>query len=224
MKNTAHPGSIDAVLDRLLEFVVLGKAHLAIGRGISDKASNDPALTNTTPAFWGLTLTAHFDIAQLIAFKLFDPRRGTMTIEYLLSECEHRPNEFRNGSPSQVNAAITIARTQIANLNAPLKPIRAKRNRIIAHTDPTLVTNPEALARQVQVTISDLNQIFGTSGLILNEINLLLRDTTSVLELIQASDYESLFTLIEEAKCAQIKAYETEFNQRWPYPKPRKCS
>jgi len=146
-----------------------------------------------------------------------------MTIEYLLAKCEVRKKQSKYAQPAHIQAAVDIARTQISNLEAPLKPIRAKRNRIIAHADPTLVFNPQKLASVVQVTLSDLNRIFATAGAILNEMNRLFRDTTSILDLIGADDFKSVVQLVAEAECAQIRAYEAEFKELWPYPKPKLC-
>ena len=63
-----------------MELVALGKAHTEIGRGLGRDIGADSAIANVAPVFWGTTMTAHLDTAQLIAFKLFDPRKGTMTV------------------------------------------------------------------------------------------------------------------------------------------------
>jgi hypothetical protein len=94
-----------------------------------------------------MTLTSHLDIAQLMAFKLFDTRRGTMTIDYLLDRAAECPGSFQKATPSQVSGIIADSRSQIASIEVPLAPLRAKRNRILAHVDPTIIGNPEQVAK-----------------------------------------------------------------------------
>jgi hypothetical protein len=116
-------------LDRLIQMVVFGKAHIKIGRGLGNALKDDAALAQTAPAFWGMTLQAHLDIAQIVAFKLFDTHHGTMTVKYLLTTAAELKGAFPNTTASQVEAIIKTANAQIDNLSAPLKQIRAKRNR-----------------------------------------------------------------------------------------------
>lgn len=111
-----------------------------------------PVIAHTAPTFWGMTIYAHFDMAQLIAFKLFDEQRNALTIEYLLDRAAEHPEVFPKGTAEQVAAIVGIAREQISNLSIHLIPIRAKRNRIIAHADSTIVRDPERLAKDTQVT------------------------------------------------------------------------
>jgi hypothetical protein len=209
-------------LSRLTEMVVLGVAHIKIGRGLGKMINEDPAIAHVAPAFWGLSMTAHLDAAQLIAFKLFDTRRGTMTVEYLLNRAEELKSSFGNATAGQVEEVIKIARTQMASLHDPLKKIRAKRNRVLAHADPSIISSPEKLAKHVELTFSDLNIVFGLGGQILNEVSLGFRGASQVFELLGADDYEMAVSLIADAKCAQIRSYEAEFG-RWDHLRPKKC-
>jgi len=209
------------VLARLTEVVVLGKAHLKIGSGIAKTVTADPVIANVAPVFWGMSMTAHLDAAQMFAFKLFDPRRGSMTIEYLLDKAAECSGDFQNASPSQVSAIIDAACTQVSSLAAPLQPLRTKRNRILAHMDPTIVRDPEKLAKETQVTFSDLNLIFRTAGDIVNRISVAFRDISSDLELIGDTDYEGAVQLIVDAKHAQVDRYEEEFKQPAPFSRPK---
>gem|GEM_PF-3721488 len=104
----------EKVLARLTEVVVLGRAHLKIGSGIAKTVTADPVIANVAPVFWGMSMTAHLDAAQMFAFKLFDPRRGSMTIEYLLDRAAECSEDFQNASSSQVSTIIDAARTQVS--------------------------------------------------------------------------------------------------------------
>ena len=169
-----------------------------------------------------MTLNAHLDIAQLVAFKLFDSRHGTMTVTFLLDRAEALKNSFANATPTQVEAVINTARVQITNLDAPLKKIHAKRSRLLAHLDPTIVTAPDELAKKISLTFSDLNLVLNTAGQILNEVSVAFRDSSPLYELIGADDYKTAVSLIADAKCAQVREYEAEFGS-WEQLRPRKC-
>jgi hypothetical protein len=152
---------------------------------VLDKSvSDDPAIAHVAPVFWSMSITAHLDLAQLIAFKLFDLRHGTMTVEYLLDRAEELKTSFPNATAGQVEAVVDIARGQIVSLGDSLKKIRAKRNRVLAHVDPAIVSSPEKLAKQVELTFSDLNLVLNTAGNILNEISVKFRDGWSLYEML----------------------------------------
>jgi hypothetical protein len=222
--NDAEREQFDKMLRRLTETVVLGKAHVTIGRGIAEQAGGDSVIAQVAPTFWGMTLTAHLDVAQLLAYKLFDTQGNAMTIESLLDTAEEHPDAFPHATPEEFRAIIGVARAHIKNLDSQLKPIRAKRNRVLAHADPTIIINPEKLAKEVKVTFSDLNQIFFFSGNILNEISRTFKDATSIMEIIGADDYKSAIDLIRDAKNAQVDAWEKEFTEPCPFPRPRNLS
>ena len=220
-KSTLPQEAFEKVLRRLTEFVVLGKAHLNIGRGLAQKMTADPVIAHVAPVFWSMSINAHIDVAQLIAFKLFDTRVGTMTIEYLLERAAECSNAFHKATPDQITAIIGIARKQIAGLASPLTSVRAKRNRFLAHLDPTIVRDPERLAKECQVTFSDLNLIFETAGSILNEVSVGYNETSTLFELIDEKDYEWAVQLIVDAKHQQVDDYEKEFKAAQTFLRPQ---
>jgi hypothetical protein len=210
----------ESSLAKLIESVLFGKAHVVIGRGLSAKVMADPVIAHTAPTFWGMTIYAHFDMAQLIAFKLFDEQRNALTIEYLLDRAAEHPEVFPKGTAEQVAAIVGIAREQISNLSIHLIPIRAKRNRIIAHADSTIVRDPERLAKDTQVTFSNLNAIFETAAGALNEISVAYRDVSPLWPLLGDDDFEVAVQLIVDAKHAQVDQYEKEFGPPAPFQRP----
>ena len=98
------PEVFEKALKRLMEMVMLGMTHIKIGRGLGQSVSDDPAIAHVAPVFWSMSITAHLDLAQLIAFKLFDLRHGTMTVEYLLDRAEELKTSFPNATAGQVEA------------------------------------------------------------------------------------------------------------------------
>jgi hypothetical protein len=213
----------EKMLSRLSDLLLFGKAHLKIGRGVGQMITSEPAISQVAPTFWGLTINAHLDIAQLLAFKLFDSRAGTLTLSVLLSHAEQNPTIFANTSHARLAAAIQIARTQISSLKKPLTRIAAKRNRLIAHLDQLIVNNPKKLEKAIAVTFSDLNYAFFIAAAVLNEMKVKFQDAMSDFELLYSSDYEMVGQLIVQAKCEQIKRYEAEFGP-WDGPRPKNCS
>src|SRR5579859_7027855 len=199
-------------LDRLIEMVVIGKEHVKIGHGLGQTLQGDPAIAQVAPVFWGMSLTAHLDAAELIAFKLFDTRAGTMTIGHLLAEAGKLKNAFGNATPLKVEAIVRIAHSQITErLTSPLKQIRSKRNRLLAHLDRTTVSDPEKVAEQVKVTFSDLNVIFDVAGRVLNDVSVVFCDVSPSYDMMGSEDYKRAIDLIVDAKCAQIRNCEAEF-------------
>src|SRR5262249_46223829 len=102
------------------------------------------------------------------------------------------------------------------------KTIYAKRNRIIAHLEQTVVYDPAKVEKVTQVTFSDLNEVFLFTESILNELAGAFRDTVASFDLIGVSDYEVVGDWIVRGKCAHLKEYESQFG-RWEGSRPKKC-
>lgn len=190
METLPRVKKFEKTMERLIELVVLGRAHLQIGRGIAKLMTEDPVIRDVARVFWGMSITAHLDAAQMFAFKLFDPRNGSMTIPYLLERAKECSADFQKATPEQVSALALDANRDILAIAAALKPLRAKRNRILAHVDPTIVCDPEKLEAETKITFGDLDGIFGTAGKILNNVSVAFRDNSSILEIMGAADYQ----------------------------------
>ncbi|MGB6875890.1 MAG: hypothetical protein WBD87_07625 [Candidatus Acidiferrales bacterium] len=221
METHSRREKFEKIIERLTEFIVLGKAHVEIGKGIANTITGDPVISGVAPVFWGMSITAHIDAAQMFAFKLFDTRSGSMTVQYLLERAQECSTDFQRATPEQVSALIRDACTDIRGIADSLKPLRAKRNRILAHVDSTIVGDPGRLAKETKVTFGDLDRIFGAGGKIVNTISGAFRDISSSLVLTGTTDYESVVQLIVDAKHAQVDRYEKEFNQPSPFPRPK---
>jgi hypothetical protein len=209
-------------LDALIHVLLTAKGHLTIGRGVGKMITDEPEISHAGPTFWALTIYAHLDAAQLLAFKLYDKRPETITVGRLLALAEANPQIFRHRTAAQVAASVKIARNQIASMKAPLKRIHAKRNRVIAHLEQTAVHDPAKVEAATRVTFSDLNEVFFFAEGILNELAGAFRDTTASFDLIGGTDYEVVGDWIVRGKCAHLKQYEAEFG-RWDGTRPKRC-
>lgn len=199
----------------------MGKAHLSIGRRLAEALAQDPVIGNVAHVFWGTTINAHLDAAQLLAFKLFDSRNGSMTLEYALNLATDGV-KFQNArTPEQILELVNMERARIASIGPKLAPIDAKRNRIIAHADPTVVTDPEKIGRATRVTFDDLDSIFKIAGQILNNVSVAFNDVSQSYDLVDVDDYTSVIQLIANAKHDEVERFEREFGAPAPMPRPK---
>jgi len=219
---TDPKAEFEKTLDALIHVLLTAKGHLTIGRGVGKMITEEPEISHAGPTFWALTIYAHFDAAQLLAFKLYDKRPETITIGRLLSLAEKNPKIFRHRTAAQVSAIVKTALYQIAGLEAPLKRINAKRNRVIAHLEQTAVHDPAKVEAATRLTFSDLNGVFFFAEGILNELAGAFRDTAASFDLVGGTDYEVVGDWIVRGKCAHLKQYESEFGP-WEGSRPKKC-
>jgi hypothetical protein len=219
---TDPKAEFEKTLDALIHVLLTAKGHLTIGRGVGKMITEEPEISHAAPTFWALTIYAHYDAAQLLAFKLYDKRPETITIERLLALAEANPQIFRLRSATQVAAIVQTARNQLAGLEAPLKKIHAKRNRIIAHLEQTAIHDPAKVEAATRVTFSDLNEVFLFAEGILNELAGAFRDTAASFDLVGGTDYEVVGDWIVRGKCAHLKQYESEFGP-WEGSRPKNC-
>ena len=140
----------------------------------------------------------------------------------LLALAEANPQIFQHRTATQVSAIVQTARNQLGGLEAPLKRIHAKRNRVIAHLEQTSVHDPAKVEAATRVTFSDLNEVFFFAEGILNELAGSFRDTAASFDLVGGTDYEVVGDWILRGKCAHLKQYESEFG-RWEGSRPKKC-
>jgi hypothetical protein len=211
--------TIDQVLDYLIREVVIGKGHLKVAMGL---AVADPVVLNSSQTFFGSTLAAQLESAQMHVARLYDATHVAVTVEYLLKKAEMLAGTFPNGTASEVRAAIANAKSIVTNLDTTLKSVTLRRNKYLAHLDPAIVVNPAALAQEARLTFPELEKVFDGTAEILNDISVLWRDITPIVDLIGGDDYKSLLQMIAKVKCENFKKYEAEFGPA-PFPRPRDC-
>jgi hypothetical protein len=151
-KPASNPkAEFERLLNALITLLLNAKGHLTIGRGVDKMLTNEPEISRAAPNFWALTIYAHFDAAQLLAFKLFDTQPRAVSIRHLLVLADQRPEIFTHGTGAQLRAVLQFANNQLAML-PPLEAINAKRNRVIAHLEQTVIHDPEKAAAATRVT------------------------------------------------------------------------
>jgi hypothetical protein len=63
--------------------------------------------------------------------------------------------------------------------------------------------------------------VFDETGLTLNEFSRLWEDITTVMRLVDDTDYTGALSLIAEAKHVQADRYEAECKESPPFPRPK---
>src|SRR2546422_581612 len=142
MARTFRP-DLKQLLRALANEVTFGNAHLRIVTGLRDA---DPTVRGTASYFFGLTIRAHLEAAQMYAAKLFDTDPGAETIHTLLRTAEKNPRLFTNGNPQEVNSAVRAATQQVIGVEPVLKAVRIRRNKALAHLDPETVRDAVKVA------------------------------------------------------------------------------
>lgn len=200
--------------------VVYGRTHLQIAKAIR---AADPVVIHTAKTFFGLSHYAHLDAAQMYAAKLHDKTRDAITVRTALDEAERLAGTFPNVSSEQVRTVVAASRAMLKEFEKILAAIEGRRNEYLAHLDAKTISDPTSLNTRAALTIDQLDQLFVETGNILNDISQLHHGTFSVLELLDSQDYENVFNLIAQAKCAQANEYEKEFKEPWPFERPKSC-
>ena len=208
------------LLNALMREVLLGNTHLAIVNGLREA---DPVVLDTAGVFFGLTITAHLETAQMHAAKLFDTHPGTETIYTLLATAGQNTHLFANGSPQEVRMAVRTAKQRVRGLNPVMNAVRIRRNKMLAHLDPETVRDPVKLFREAKLTLDDLVKILGVASEIVNEISRLYMNATHLTTFPFQDDYKQALKLVAEAKCAEIRKYEDEFKAQWTGKRPKDC-
>jgi hypothetical protein len=147
-----------------------------------------------------MSVTAHLNEAQMRAFKLFDSHGGTLTVGTLLDLADKGKAQFKSATET-VAARVQTARAQIDELrHCHLGPLEEKRDRILAHIEPTIITDPQRLQRETKVTYMDLDAIFHTASDIINSISVCYSETGLSTDLIHDEDYETVIQYVADIK------------------------
>jgi hypothetical protein len=195
----------EELLYRLKEMIVLGEVHLAIAHGIIGYTLPNPEIQQIAPTFWRMTLTAHIDVAHLLAYKVFDTDRNATSLKRLLEMAE-KQETFQCVTPKRVREIVAAARAKIENLDR-LKVVRDWRNNILAHNS--------FIRHQMGRQASDVSQVLSATGNIVDEVSLVFRGSPVVaMEYVRADDHRKLFDFITEAKRTRGEAGRNEQENR----------
>jgi hypothetical protein len=216
---TAKP-SLELMLTALTNQLLAGTSYLTIANGLT---SADPVILATGKTFFGLTVEGNLQLAQIYAARLYDKTKGALTMFSLVAAVKLAAQDPKHSSKHAglLNAAGEIE-SRIAGLESILSSIKKRRDKAFAHLDPAFL-DPQKLAASAVLSLGDLAKVFEETGRMINEVDVVLRDTTGYFELFDIHDYEMVLSLITDAKCAQVEKYEKEFGQPAPFDRPKNC-
>jgi len=211
--------TLKQVLDVLKRQVLVGKSYLDLAKGLLEA---DPAIRNTAPTFFGLTIDGSLELAQMTIARLYDDAtRGSVTIRRMLVRATEEAASFQRGD---VRTEIAKREAAIIALEPVLESIRQRRNEWLAHLDPRTVANPESLSTKAKLSIPDLDRAFTETEDLLLEMSSLYEGVTGELRFLGGDDYKIALDWIRSAKCTFIENYEREFHVTWTEPRPKDCS
>lgn len=219
-RDLAKP-SLKQILGTLRKQVLVGKSYVNLANGLLQA---DPVILQTAPTFFGLTMDGSLELAQMTVARLYDKRKGTLTVERMLAQASQNIDSFQRGDQQQVRANIAKAEQVVLGLKPVVDAIRLRRNEWLAHIDPETVANSEALSAKAKLTIPDLERALKETEGILVELSSLYEGTTGDLYFIGGDDYKAALNSIRLAKCAAIEDYEKESGETYTGPRPKDCS
>lgn len=212
----------EKVMERVFWGIVEGTYHLKIGRGVAEAVLNDAVIASVCEVFWKMTVRAHLYSAQMFALKLFDKQKDAITVEYLLNLADQCSASFQEVTPGEVTRVTNCARSEINDLERDLEPLRAKRDKILAHADRKAVNDPEGLTAETTVAFPVLQRVFDTAGNILNELSKAYSGKKYSLELLDSDDFNDAIQLIADVKHHEADKFEEQHGLSVPFPRPKR--
>lgn len=173
--------------------LIYARAEFTIVRGLR---RIDQAVRNAAPIFFEMTLGVCADSVLLHVARLFDHRRGSVSIHTLLSAALDNAGTFKHGTPADVRKAVAEARVSISSLSPILNAIHHRRNQTVAHSAPEPILDPRRYVQQGRVSYRELGVLLTQTGIILNRFSQLYRGALLPLDLPGANDYRNALDLI----------------------------
>jgi len=200
------------VFERVQNQVIIGNAHLSLWKRLGKRISGlNNIVANTAPTFLGMTLDAHLCAAFLYAARVFDTHHDALTIHTILRKAGHEMGTLSPKTQKVVRGNLSSAKTKLLALQAIVDSVRTRRDKVLAHLDLKVITHPDEVTRESQISVKELENLFRAAWEILNEISGSFWEITSILDLVDIDDYERPMSLIEKAKKIEREEYEAEF-------------
>ena len=202
------------VFESVREQVIIGNAHLAIWKGLGKRIGGPKNIVaNTAPTFFGMTLDAHLNAAFLYVAKAFDTHSDAMSIRTVLNKARHDARSLPPETAKTLRQRVDNAETRLQALTSTLNAVRTRRDNVLAHLDRKVITNPEKISKESEITVKELEGLFLAAWEILNEVSSTFWNVVDVLDLLDANDFEYPMNLIEKQKVWEKQEYETGFGR-----------
>jgi hypothetical protein len=205
--------------ERVRNQVLMGNAHLELWLRLSKRLGSDPKrlAANAAPTFFGMTLESHLNTAFLYAARIFDTHRDALTLRTILVRASNNRGSLSAVAAVEIDAHIKNSEGKFTELEASLRAVRTRRDKVLAHLDPKVLSEPDEVAKESEITVDELQKIFVVAWEILNGVSDPYWGLSASLKLIDVDDYETALDLIEAAKKRQLAEIEAKFG---PIPDP----
>jgi hypothetical protein len=186
---------IEEMLAALRSQAMYGRTHLYIAKGLMREKADTEKLT---PTFFGLTLDAHLQTAQMYAAKLYDKPSESVTVRSLLKKADMSAGRFPCATPQEVRNKVAIARLMMSTLEPIVEAIQIRRNEYLAHLAPQTVIDLGDLYVRSALTVDGLDEVLVETTNILNLFSQMLDGTLSASMLQGSEDYNVVLKLAAE--------------------------
>jgi hypothetical protein len=156
-----------------------------------------PNAKSLAPFFFELTIGAHADAATMCLNRVLDKTNGTGSLDMLFSLALKQPDSFRFASRDEVRAAIIESQKELVALQEPIRSLRTRRHKTVAHTDPGTLINPDNYIRSGSVTFRQVDAVCACLGGILDRFSRLWFGKPAELKHSRSRDWEGFFKRLE---------------------------
>jgi AbiU2 len=209
------PLDIATAINELFSEVIIGTAYLSFAKSIAGATKSHPIILKVSPHFFDMTTNAHLECAQLYAAKLFDEHSDCASVPWLLKQARHRRADFKNGTDTELDAAIKNAEALSLAQASVLASLKHRRDRWLAHLDRKTIRDPMTFAGNAKLTLKELEGIFAAATEILNDIAVLHGVPGFLIHGSEYDDFLPVLQLIDKGVQANAKELEQRIG---PYP------
>jgi AbiU2 len=194
-----------SIFEKVRDLILYGDAHLRIWEGLAKEIGQENFLVgNTAPTFFGLTLEAHLDRALLNIAKSFDGHRDSLCLRKVLNCAGDNKRNLSREKQKRLTEFIPEAERRIGEIESTLSAIQTRRDKIIAHLDRKMVSDPQKVIADSQVTLEELKRVYVVAWRIIQVVSTICWDQTPLLPLVDVDDYEWPLSLLREEKKRQF--------------------
>jgi hypothetical protein len=202
MVNADDPkSSLERQLDLLQRHCLLGQVHYRMWYRLNASFGEKPELGNLAPSFFLFAAEAHLNSVFLIANRLVDRRRDSLSIERFLEATERAAGTFAGVPAEEVRKAIAEDRSTLGGLEETIEKIRLHRNEQFVHLSRKLLEPPFGVVPADEALMyEDVMTALEIVGEILNRYHTFLRRGWRLMEVRgEQADFDYVFTLLERS-------------------------
>lgn len=198
-----------SIFEKIRDLVLQGDAHLRIWQGLAEEISRDNFLIgNTAPTFFGLTLEAHLERALLNAAKTFDSHKDSLSLGKVLNCAGQNKRVLEEENQKKLARFLPEAERQIGEVESNLSAIQTRRDKIIAHLDRKVASDPQSVIAESNVTLDELKKVYEVAWKIIQEISEIFWDQVPWLPVVDVDDYGWPLSFVRDEKKRQLRELE----------------